>query len=78
MSNTPTHRTFSRNAVAAELEGRIRYFEAALDPTWAMAYPKEALKIKGALDECKRLDDHVELGKDRRRPQRGTLTSYDG
>ena len=44
-------------------ENRIRKLEAKLDPTWAQAYPTEALKIEGALAELRRLLKHWKLEK---------------
>ncbi len=84
MSNTPTHRRFSRNALAAELitrrgdlEDQRRAYAAdkTLDPN-IRRLMEVVTSVR--ISECQRSIDYWNLGKDRRRPQGGTLTRYDG
>lgn len=74
MSNTPCRRTFSRNALAAYVQERIRELDEKID-----ALRKGLLlnMTTARRMELRRLYDHFNLGKDRRRPQRGTLGRYD-
>jgi len=81
--SAPTHRTFSRNAVAAELNSRLADLEdqkrayaadKTLDPN-TRRLMEVITNIR--ISECQRSIDYWKLGKDRRRPQRGTLTRYD-
>lgn len=70
-SNTPCHRTFSRDALAAYAVERRRELSDEKNPS----PPSECWARK---DELQRLYDHFELGKDRPRAKRVTLTRYDG
>lgn len=63
VSKTAYRQRFTRHNVTVYVEERIRELEASLDPTWAAAFPKEALILEGALQECKRLRDYWKLEK---------------
>ncbi|KKK52097.1 hypothetical protein LCGC14_3108380, partial [marine sediment metagenome] len=69
-------RTFSRNAAAGYVTERKRELQEDVDRLSAISF--DPVYSLARIDELERLSDRFELGKDRRRPQRGTLTRYDG
>ena len=72
MSNAPCHRRFSRNVLAAYATEQMRELKKGKwNASWFVGYQA------GAIAALQHLYDHFELGKDRRRPQGGTLTRYD-
>ena len=77
--SAPCHRRFSRSALAAYVTERRRFIEkqeddnpGAIDRVFSLSDV-----CRGKVYELQRLYDHFELGKERRRPQGGTLTRYD-
>ena len=75
--SAPTHRRFSRNAMAGYVTARMRELEEKLAVLLKESPKGAEISTKCQLYELQRLYDHFNLGKDRRRPQRGTLTRYD-
>lgn len=80
MSNTPCHRTFSRNALAAYVQERIRDLRDELPNADFMDanYPPTQRELwEAIIRELERLRDNFELGKERPTRKRRALTRYD-
>ena len=63
MSKTTRRIRFNRFNMKVYAEERIWELEAGLDPTWAKAFPAQALEMLGSLRELKRLLKHWKLEK---------------